>query len=313
MGYTPLRISTVKPDRELTFDLFIFFKETYLKYSDKGSSLAEEKFTKLRKQKIAKFYIDEHDEINYQEFLDKLLNDTMSSPNITVDEKVNLAEGACGTAVERMQENPNSKASYKMAESAARSLRQIISSNPEALKKIFGKKAEKDDAVIKHSLNVSALACKIANILELSDEELDNLATAALIHDIGITKMEKKNQDLFLRPRNDFSPEEKKTFALHIDDSLSMLSEKDYINKNILRLVETHEEILSGDGPRKISKLSKPEMILSLCDRYDTKLITSDKKPSDAIKEMMIDELGNYDLDLLKLLKKILKEDGLLD
>ena len=90
MGYTPLRISTVKPDRELTFDLFIFFKETYLKYSDKGSALDEEKFTKLRKQKIAKFYIDESDELNYQQFLDQLLSDTMNSPDISVDEKYSL-------------------------------------------------------------------------------------------------------------------------------------------------------------------------------------------------------------------------------
>ena len=81
MEYTPLRISTVKPLRELTFDLYILFKEQFLCYAKRGESLTEEKFQKLKIQKIAKFFITESDEVNYQNFLDILLNETISNPN----------------------------------------------------------------------------------------------------------------------------------------------------------------------------------------------------------------------------------------
>ena len=48
MGYLPLRISTVPPDRQLTFDLYINFKEQYLKLADSGSAIDHEKLEKLK-------------------------------------------------------------------------------------------------------------------------------------------------------------------------------------------------------------------------------------------------------------------------
>lgn len=69
--------------------------------------------------------------------------ETLNSPTVSVDEKVNTAEGAATSAVERMQKDPKSETAYRMTETAAKSLRQIIKNNPDALKKIFGKKVEK--------------------------------------------------------------------------------------------------------------------------------------------------------------------------
>jgi len=313
MAYTPLRISTVKPNRELTFNLFIFFKDQYLKYAEKGGELEEEKYLKLKKQKIAKFYIDESDEVNYQRFLDLLLEETMNSDSVSVEEKVNLVEGACGTAVERMQKDPESETSYKMTQSAAKNLRVIIEKNPDALKKIFGKKADDADLIIKHSLNVSALAVKLAIICKCEDDEIDDLATAALVHDIGITRMSKEDQELFKKPKKAMTPDDKRVYAFHVKDSTEMLGNKDYVNNRILELVENHEEVKSGKGPNKKSKLSNLEEILSLVNAYDKTCITQKLEPADAIKELSIDELGNYELDLINKFKSVLKNEGLLD
>ncbi len=313
MSYTPLRISTVKPERELTFDLFIFFKDQYLKYAERGGTLPEEKYTKLKKQKIAKFYIDESDEVNYQKFLDKLLEDTMSSDSISVEEKVDLVEGACGNAVERMQKDPESETSYKMTQSAAKNLRQIIEKNPDALKKIFGKKADDADLIIKHSLNVSALCVKLASVCKCADDEIDDLATAALIHDIGITRMSKEDKALFKKAKKIMTPDDKRVYAFHVKDSVEMLSNKSYVNKRILELVENHEEVKSGSGPNKKTKLTNLEEILSLVNCYDKVCVTQGLSASDAIKELSIDELGNYELDLINKFKSVLKNEGLLD
>ena len=184
MEFTPLRISTVKPLRELTFDLYIFFKEQFLCYAKRGESLTEDKFQKLKTQKIAKFFITESDEMNYQKFLDLLLSETLSNPNIVVDEKVNMVEGAASSALERMQKDPGSESAYKATEKAAKSMRQVILGNPDALKKIFGKKVEKNEEIIKHSLNVCALAVKLAEVKKCTEAEMDDIGTAALIHDI---------------------------------------------------------------------------------------------------------------------------------
>ncbi len=313
MDFTPLRISTVKPAKNLTFDLYIFYKDHYLIYVNRGEHLSEEKYQKLKTQKVAKFFITESDEINYQHFLDNLLNETLSNPDQSIDAKVNLIEGATSSAIERMQSQPESENAFKMTESAARSLRLMIKSNPESLKKIFGKKAQKDEEIIKHSLNVCALAVRFGELLKCTDRELDDLGTAALIHDIGLTKLAPDTKELFTKPKRNYSAEDKKNYFLHCKDAISILQNKSYINKNIIELVINHEEVLSGMGPHKKKKLTKLEEILSLVNNYDKRTVTLQSTPSETLKDMMIDELGNYNLELLNHFKKVLHSEGLLD
>ncbi len=312
MDFTPLRITTVKPLRSLTFDLYIFFKEQYLCYAKRGEQLSEDKYGKLRAQKIAKFFITESDEVNYQKFLDSLLAETLKDPNVKVEEKVNMAEGAASSAVERMQQNPGSESAYRMTENAAKSLREVISQNPDALKTIFGKKVDKNEDIIKHSLNVCALAVKLGEKLGCTEQELDDLGTAALIHDIGIPQMNKNDIPLFYKARKLLTNDDKRVYYLHCKDAVGLLQNKPYVNKTILELVNNHEEVLSGMGPNKKKKLTKLEEILSLTNNYDKRIITNKTTPVQTLKDMMIDELGNYSLDMLNELKKVLQSEGLL-
>lgn len=312
MDFTPLRISTVKPQRDLTFDLYIHFKEQYLCYAKRGEQLSTDKFEKLKAQKIAKFFITESDEINYQKFLDALLDETLSNPKVSVEEKIDMAEGAASSAIERMQKDPGSESAYRMTEKAAKSLRQVIKNNPDALKKIFGKKVEKNEEIIKHSLNVCALACKLAEMKKCSEDELDDLGTAALIHDIAITNMNKNDIQLFYKPKKFLGHEDKRVYYMHVKDAAALLKDKPYITSNVLELINNHEEVLSGLGPNKKKKLTLTEEILSLVNNYDKRMITNKTDPTQTVKDMMIDELGNYSLDLLNDFKKILQKEGML-
>lgn len=313
MEFTPLRITTVKPLRELTFDLYIHFKEQYLCYAKRGEQLSEDKFLKLKAQKIAKFFITEGDESNYQKFLDALLDETLSNPKIDVEAKVAMAEGAAESAVERMQKDPGSESAYRATEKAAKSMRQVILNNPDALKKIFGKKAEKSEEVIKHSLNVCALSVKLAEILKLSDQEMDDIGTAALIHDIGMTNLSKNDMELFYKPKKLLSNDDKRVYYMHTKDAATLLKDKAYVTPAILELVINHEEVQSGLGPNKKKKLSLSEEILSLVNNYDKRTITNKTSPAQTLKDMMIDELGNYELKLLNEFKKVLQSEGLLE
>lgn len=313
MDFTPLRISTLKPNRSLSFDLYIFFKEQYLCYSKKGEQLTEEKYQKLKIQKIAKFFITEADEVNYQRFLDELLADTLNSADVTTDEKVNVVEGAATSAVERMQKDPKSESAYRMTESAAKSLRQVVLGNPDALKKIFGKKVDKNEEIIKHSLNVCALSVKLGEKMKLSDQELDDLGTAALIHDIGLTVMNKNDLQLFYKAKKLLSHDDKRVYYMHTKDAMTILQDRPYVNPQILELVNNHEEVLSGSGPNKKKKLSLSEEILSMVNNYDKRMLSASISAAQAIKEMMIDELGNYNLDLINKFKEVLKSEGLLE
>lgn len=309
--YTPLRISTVKPLKEVTFDLYIYFKGQYLCYLSKGDKLTPEKHGKLKSQKIAKFYITESDEFNYQRFLDNTLAESLDSGELNADEKVSVVQDAATDALERMQKDPGSEVAFKMTEVAAKGLIKIIKTDPDVLKKIFGKKAEKNEEIIKHSLNVCALSLKLAERLGCNEQELNDLGTAALIHDVGLSRFEGEEVKLFYKNSRELNHEEKNAYYSHVRNVEPILHGKNYVNKVVYELVLNHEEVLSGKGPNKKKKLTKLEEILSLVNNYDKRSLVSGQQPEQVMKEMIIDELGNYSLPFLKEFQKVLQEEGI--
>lgn len=312
MDYKPLHLSTIKPHKSLTFDLFIYYGDQYLCYSKRGEQITEEKYLKLKKQKITRFYTNKSDEWNYHQFVEIVLKDLVGDTYIEIDEKISIIEGTASTAIERMQEDPDSESAYRLTEAAAKSFRLLIKNNPNVLKKIFGKAVEKNDELIKHSLNVCALALKLAETLGHSEKDLDDLGTAALIHDIGIVHMDNGGLEIFDKPRRSLTNNERESYLQHITSTNIALEGKKYLNKRILTLILNHEEVLSGAGPNKKKKLTRLEEILSLVDNYDKRMLTNKTSPMQTLKELTIDELGNYSLSLLNDFKKVLHDEGLL-
>lgn len=313
MEFTPIRINTIKPLREINFNLFIFFQDQYLLYGPKGSAYDEEKHKKLKKQKIAKFYIAVSDEKEYQKYLDALLEDSLNSSETPLEEKVALVQDVSMSAVESLQKDPSSEKSFRMTRKAASNIKKLITENPAALKDMFTKKVDEHDIVIKHSLNVCLLATKLAEAMKLDEEVISEITIAALMHDVGIVQLPEQAVDLFKRPKNSLNHEEKKLYKDHIDITNKMLGEKPYISPKVIELITYHEEVLSGDGPFKLKKLTPAIECLSLVNCYDKKILTSGLSPKESLREMMVDELGNYQLELLNLFKKVLLKEGILN
>ena len=181
------------------------------------------------------------------------------------------------------------------------------------MKAIFGKPVEKNEQIVKHSLNVSALATKLGQKMKLTEDQLDEIAVAGLLHDIGLMELSEETRELFSKNKKDFSNDEKLAYGAHVKGCLSLLKDKPYVNQNSMELISNHEEVKSGAGPNKKTSLSLSEYILSLVNIYDKVLITTELSPKEAIKEILIDELGNFELDLLNKFKLVLTEEGILD
>ncbi|MBF0315075.1 MAG: HD domain-containing protein [Oligoflexia bacterium] len=312
MEYTPIRISTVMPKTAITFALYIYFKDQFIKYLDMGKSLDEELLSKLKKQKIARFYIRDIEELNYQKYLDDVLGKTMDDPQVNMVDKINFAEGSATTAVEDMQKDPTSKQSYNTSKRAAKTLRRLISENPDSLKNFYGRAGNENDMLIKHCLNVSALAVGLAKVNAISEEDQDTLALAGLLHDVGISQLKESEQALFTKEYKQMSAEEKVIYHQHPTLGSDVIKKNELVTPDIIELVLCHEEKISGNGyPNKKSKLTLAQEILSLCNSYDKRVTIFKVSAKDALKAVQMDELGNYNLELINKFKKQLKEDGI--
>lgn len=311
MKYVPLRITTVKADTDLTFDLYIYFKEHYLCYAPKGTVIDEEKLQKLINQNYADFFIPEKQIDNITVFLDEAVQEAVYSEGLSTEERVNLIEGVAATSIEHMSENPTQE-NYSMTQKAASGLRQVIKKNPNALKRLFGEKGKVCDLIIKHSLNVCALATRLAEHLRLPEDEIEDLATAALIHDIGLTKLPAEDIKLFEKNSDEFTPDERLRYGQHTKYSAAVLSDKPFISKRVEELITFHEEDLNGRGPQKAAKLTPSQECLSLCNAFDKLLVSTSQQPHEIYKMFQLDYIGRYNLELIQRFELVLKEEGLL-
>ncbi len=306
-SYTPVRITTIKAERTVPFSVYIHFKEQYLEYVKPGMSIEKDKYKKLRRQKITKFYILDEHEGSYQQFLDSFLEQTLNSETASVEEKAEAVTGQSETALDRMGDDPGNETNFDMTRKAAKNLQKLIFENPEALSRVFGQDSDASP-IIQHSINVAVLAIKFAQRKKISEEDIDWLSTAALMHDIGVMQFEKDDQQLFNKPKAELTPADKIKYYEHCKGVVQLLAERPYINAQVIELIESHEENLQGSGPLKKAKLTPAQEILSLVNAYDKKILTKEITPAAAIKELMIDELGNYNLELLNDFKAFLKE-----
>ncbi len=311
MNFVPLRITTVKADKDLTFDLYIYFKEHYLCYAPKGSIIDEEKLEKLIHQNYAEFFIPKDQVDNVTVFMDKALDEAVYSDGLSTEERIDVVEGVAATSIEHMSENPTQE-NYSMTQKAASGLRQVIRNNPHALKRLFGEKSKESDLIIKHSMNVCALATRLAEHQRLPEDEIEDLATAALIHDIGVTKLPKEDIELFEKNSIDYTPDERLRYGQHTKYSAQVLADKPFISKRVEELITYHEEDLGGMGPHKLTKLTPAQECLSLCNAFDKVLISTKQSPEEIYKMFQLDYIGRYNLELIQRFELVLKEEGLL-
>lgn len=310
MKYTPLRISTVRPNRRIDFDIYIHFKNTFLCYIKKGEELNSDHIKKLRTQNITKFFITEHDELSYQKFLDSLIDEIMNS-SCKIEEKVTVIGGTVNTATERIQNNPECKNSYNMTKKAAINLRQMIHKNPESLAVFFNDQREDaKNPLIRHSFNLSILSMKLAEQEGLSNDEQDIIATAALIHDVGIGLLPENIRVLANKERDLLTNVELNILSTHGELGANIFSNKEYINEEIIALIRNHEEVIGGDGPLRKKVLTKKEQIISAADCFD-RHITLYNKTLEETALIMNKKAGHYNHKYIKGIDRLVKHEKL--
>jgi diguanylate cyclase (GGDEF)-like protein/putative nucleotidyltransferase with HDIG domain len=144
-----------------------------------------------------------------------------------------------------------------------------------------------------HARRVQILAVGMAEVLELSDEDLQALRTGALLHDIGKLAI----PDHILNKSSKLSTAEMEKMKIHPTVGASIL-EKVNFNYPVVPTVRHHHENWDGTGyPSKLKAEQIPvtARILAIVDTYDA--LRSDRTYSKAIsreeaRKILINESG---------------------
>lgn len=143
-----------------------------------------------------------------------------------------------------------------------------------------------DDYLSNHTINVCLLSLAIAGRLKMSRRDINNLGLAALLHDIGMTKV----PDKVVNKAGKLTEHEFDKIKIHPNSSYEMAKRWDRsLSKSVLMGILQHHERIDGSGyPNKASgsDISLFAQIICVADVYDA--LTSNKNYREALSHMQV-------------------------
>lgn len=171
-----------------------------------------------------------------------------------------------------------------------------------------------DDSMYYHVLNTSVLALLLAREIGIADkEQLMTLGLAALLHDIGHTKLPPQ----LLRKTVPLTKPEADLYSRHVRFATEMIGQhaklKLTVKPTLLAIIDQHHVFLDRSGyptdidPAKMHPLSK---IIAIVNYYDELCNHNDYKqsmtPHEALSLMFSKQAAKFDKQVLQALVKML-------
>ena len=305
MSFLPIRSSTLRPGVSLLFDLYVHYKESYLKYRSSSEILEPELLSRLRDKKVKKVFIPTAQESEYLRYLDQAL-EQLQSANAPVAERAELAQGTLRQEAESISRTLESEAAFRDSKGRLHKVAEFLVAEPKALADMLRNSGLSVDES-SHGSTVSSLCLALGAQYEpLPREALTDLAIAALLHDTSL-------RELGFDLKSDLTNIEKErrvAFRQHPTRTVSLVAGKKLITPRALRIIEDHEEFGEGMGfPEKkwMNKLSADSKVFNLCDAFDHFCVIKALTPSEAIGPFKEARANHFDSQLVERLEALVK------
>lgn len=134
-----------------------------------------------------------------------------------------------------------------------------------------------DDVIYFHSINVAILSIVMAETLKFNMKEIEEIAMAAVLHDMGKRFLPKE----LIAKKEKYTPEEFREYQTHSKKGYEFL--KNYVNMSSLAYIAVlqHHEKYDGTGypdHKKQDEVNKYAKIISIANDYDKLLSQKDQK-----------------------------------
>lgn len=199
--------------------------------------------------------------------------------------------------------NPNSMELVENLKEVVKDIRENIKLNIQVLNQLT-EIDEVDDYLYRHSVNVGVISHFIGQWLNFSEEDLDKLIMAGLLHDIGKLKI----PDEILHKPSRLTDEEFDIVKKHSSYSYSYLENIGFTDLNILSAVIHHHEKEDGNGyPMGLMGEDIPlfSKIISIADIFDAmtsnRVYRKKELPFVVLEMLLNNNFGKLDTKLVML------------
>jgi len=182
---------------------------------------------------------------------------------------------------------------------------QLQQANRDLLKALVKAIETRDPYTSGHSVRVADLASLAARSLSLPAKSLEDIETAALLHDVG--KIDAIYTDILKKPGS-LSDEEMEIIKSHVEKGVELLTSLSSFRPEVISAVRHHHERFDGSGyPDGLSRHDIPlgARIIKICDAVDAMLSDRPYRKALAIadvrEQLLIFQDREFDPDLVRL------------
>lgn len=267
---------------------------------------------KIKLREIEGLYVSEEDELLYRAYVARHLQSIARNSDISIDQKAQLIYEKASETVSAMFKNPESLENVKNAQEIVNSSIEIILNDHCAVESLM-KITAHDYYTHTHSVNVSIYTLSLGAFLGIRGDDLEVLGMAAILHDLGKSKIAYEIINKNGKLTDDEFIQMKRHPALGHEIALK-LGIKD---ERVLSGIRHHHEKIAGRGyPDNLSgdQVSYFARIIGVCDVFDA-LSTkrSYKDPMSSYESLLLMKqqmVGHLDMDIVNAFIKMLHKQG---
>ncbi len=265
------------------------------------SDTAVDADAKIKLREIEGLYVSEEDEALYQAYVARHLQSIAKNSDLPLEHKAKLVYQKASETLSTMFENPESLENVKNAQDVVNSSIEIILSDHCAVESLMRITAH-DYYTHTHSINVSIYTLSLGSFLGIEGEDLEQLGMAAILHDLGkskisydiINKNGKLTESEFIQMKRHPALGHQIALKLGVKDP------------RILSGIRHHHEKIEGGGypdDLKGDQITYFARIIGVCDVFDA-LTTkrSYKEPMSSYEALLLMKqqmVGHLDMELV--------------
>lgn len=265
--FTPVPTSILAEHSRFSVDLYIEEHGNFILFASKSFPITAQIIEKVKTSNLKTLYIKKEESDLYKTYLRKELEKTLKDKSLPTYKRAKLIYNTTSTIMQELFENPETPEAISSAKGVAEAILGNILSDPKAFVSMI-KVSSFDYYTYTHSINVSIYAIGIGKYLGLSEDDMNILARAAILHDLGKSKLDPK----ILNKAGQLSPAEFAHIQKHTIYGWEILKNLGESDERVLTAVRHHHEKLDGSGyPDGLSdgEISFFARILAVADVFD--------------------------------------------
>ncbi len=250
----------------LEFNIFSNYTPTSMSLFLQSDTVIDEK-QKQKLNKIENIYVSESDKNKYENFVEDRLANIVKDKSLSLDEKTEIIYTTSTELTNSLYDNPDALENAQRSKKIVTPILHSVIYNNDTISSYI-KIIEYDYYTHTHSLNVSIYAMCLGAELKFDEEQLTALGRAALLHDLGKSKI---NHDI-VNKNGKLTDDEFNQMKNHPALGYEIAINIGINNQDILDGIRHHHEKLDGMGyPDKLKdeEITIFARIVGVCDVFD--------------------------------------------